>query len=244
MAYIPEPDLKRVGEELSNISITEEEVLEKLKKLNPSKSPGPDGMHPRVLKETADAIAKPLTIIFNMSLQEGRLPSDWKIAHVTALFKKGKHSSAGNYRPVSLTSVVCKLQESIIRDHMMKYLDDRELLSEDQHGFRAGRSCVTQLLEIVEIWTSMLDEGGAIDVVYLDFKKAFDSVPHQRLLKKLAAYGFQGKVLQSRVTVGGKFLDGKKTESYCERQEFIMGRGHQWHPSGQCSWSYSVRDLH
>ena len=85
----------------------------------------------------------------------------------------------------------------------MKYLDERELLSEDQHGFRAGRSCATQLLEIVEIWTGMLDEGGGIDVVYLDFKKAFDSVPHRRLLKKLEAYGINVKWAES-------FLMGRK----------------------------------
>ena len=88
----------------------------------------------------------------------------------------------------------------------MKYLDERELLSEDQHGFRAGHSCVTQLLEIVEIWTGMLDEGGGIDVVYLDFKKAFDSVPHRRLLKKLEAYGIQGNILKWVES----FLTGRK----------------------------------
>ena len=76
----------------------------------------------------------------------------------------------------------------------MEFLDSNKLLSEDQHGFRSGRSCVTQLLEIMEIWTSMLEEGGGIDVVYLDFRKAFDSVPHQRLLRKAQAYGIDGTV--------------------------------------------------
>ena len=141
------------------IDITEEEVLKKIMKLNPSKPLGPDCLRPRMLKETADVIAKPLTIIFNKSLKEGMLPKDWKVANVSAIFKKGKLTSPGNYPPVSLMSVVCKLLESIIRDHIMKYLDERELLSEDQHGFRAGHSCITQLMEIVEVWTGMLDEG-------------------------------------------------------------------------------------
>ena len=86
-------------------------------------------------------------------MKEGRVPDDWKNAHVTAIFKKGKKTTPGNYRPVSLTSILCKLMESIIRDKLMEFVDERDLLSEDQHGFRSGRSCVTQLLEIVEIWT-------------------------------------------------------------------------------------------
>ena len=96
--------------------------------------------------------------------------------------------------------------ESIIRDNLMEYLDKGGKLSEDQHGFRSGRSCVTQLLEIVEVWSSMLDEGAGIDVVYLDFRKAFDSVPHQRLLKKAHAYGIQGNLLKWI----GSFLMGRK----------------------------------
>ena len=85
--------------------------------------------------------------------------------------------------------------ESIIRDKLMEFIDERDLLSDDQHGFRSGRSCVTELLEIIEIWSSMLDEGGWIDVVYLDFRKAFDSFPHERLLKKVKSYGIQGNLL-------------------------------------------------
>ena len=122
-------------------------------------------------------------------MKEGRVPDDWKNAHVTAIFKKGKKTTPGNYRPVSLTSILCKLMESIIRDKLMEFESERDLLSGDQHGFRSNRSCVTQLPEIVKIWTSMLDEGGGIDVVYLDFRKAFDSVPHERLLKKVQSYG-------------------------------------------------------
>ena len=203
---VPEPVSKHSGDALSTIVVTEEEVLKKLKKMNPSKSPGPDGLHPRVLKESADVIALPLTLIFNKSLSEGVVPNEWKVAHVTALFKKGKVTSPGNYRPVSLTSVVCKLLESLIRDQIMEFLNTNHLLSEDQHGFRAGRSCVTQLLEIMELWTSMLDEGGGIDVVYLDFRKAFDSVPHQRLLKKARAHGIDGNLLKWIES----FLTGRK----------------------------------
>ena len=203
---IPEPEMKYDGDALNDVVVTEEDVRKKLSKLNPSKSSGPDGLHPRVLKEVADEIVTPLTLIFNKTLREGVIPEEWKIANVTALFKKGNVASPGNYRPVSLTSVVCKLLESIIRDNVMDFLEENRLLSEDQHGFRSGRSCVTQLLEIMEIWTSMLDEGGGLDVVYLDFRKAFDSVPHQRLLKKIRAYGIDGSLLKWIES----FLTGRK----------------------------------
>ena len=93
-------------------------------------------------------------------MKEGRGPEDWKIAHITAIFKKGKKTTPVNYRLVGLTSIICKLMESIIRDKLMEFIDERDLLSDDQHGFLCGHSCVTQLLEIVEIWSSMLDEGG------------------------------------------------------------------------------------
>ena len=159
---IPDPQQKHEGDQLQSIVITEDDVLKRLHKLKPAKSPGPDGLHPRVLKEAADIITKPLTTIFNKSMKEGMVPDDWKQAHVTALFKKGKATVPGNYRPVSLTSVVCKLMESIIRDQLMQFLDENNLLSEHQHGFRSGRSCVTQLLEVIDTWTSMIDEEGGL----------------------------------------------------------------------------------
>eukprot|EP00057_Strongylocentrotus_purpuratus_P009185 XP_011663659.1 PREDICTED: RNA-directed DNA polymerase from mobile element jockey-like [Strongylocentrotus purpuratus] len=192
---IPEPEVKFDGDPLEEVVITTEEVLKKLKKLNPSKSPGPDGLHPRVLKEAAEVLAEPLAVIFNKSIQEGRVPDGWKEANVTAIYKKGKATSPGNYRPVSLTSVICKIMESILRDHIMSFMDEKKILTDHQHGFRSGRSCATQLISVLDSWTSMLDEGGGVDVAYLDFSKAFDSVPHQRLIKKMKAHGIHGKLL-------------------------------------------------
>ena len=154
--------------------------MKKLKKLNPSKSPGPDGLHPKVLKEAAEALAEQLAVIFNKTIEEGCVPDGWKVANVTAIYKKGKATSAGNYRPVSLTSVTCKIMEFIIRDHIMKFMDDNKIFSDHQHGFRSGGLCVTQLISVLDSWTSMLDEGGGVDVAYLDFSKVFDSVPHHR----------------------------------------------------------------
>jgi len=111
-----------------------------------------------------------------------------------AIFKKGNRSDPGNYRPVSLTCVLCKMLESFVRDAIVNHMNDYDLYFEGQHGFRKRRSCVTQLLEVMEILTDCLEAGNPIDIVYLDFKKAFDSVPHQRLLVKLNLYGIEGNV--------------------------------------------------
>ena len=124
----------------------------------------------------------------------GRIPADWKTAHVTAIFKKGTKSTAGNYRPVSLTCVLCKVLESIIRDAMVNHMNDHKLYSSCQHGFRKGRSCTTQLLEVMENLSRSIDDGQNIDILYLDFRKAFDQVPHHRLLLKLRSYGFVGNI--------------------------------------------------
>ena len=107
---------------LSSIHITEEMVLKKLKNLDPSKSPGPDDIHPRVLKETATAIAPALTILYNKIITSHDIPDDWRTATITAIFKKGAKSDPGNYRPVSLTCILCKIFESIIYDAIIEHL--------------------------------------------------------------------------------------------------------------------------
>jgi hypothetical protein len=192
---IPEMEKKYVGPDQENIEVTKEEILKKIDKLKPTKAPGPDGLHPRVLKELRNTIVSPLYEIFVKSVKEGEVPAAWKKAHVTAIFKKGKKSTPGNYRPVSLTSIVCKMLETIVRDQMCKHMKDNNLFSDLQYGFMEGKSCALQLLEVMQRWLEVLDSGEAIDIVYLDFRKAFDTVPHERLLKKLECYGFTGPLL-------------------------------------------------
>ena len=177
------------------IDINEDLVGKKLSKLKISKSPGPDTMHPRVLKELKLAIVKPLTMIFQTSLETGRLPEVCKQANITAIFKKGSKHLAGNYRPVSLTSVVCKLLESLIRDCLVKYMKNNGIFSSKQFGFIGGRSTVLQLLKVLDKWTEILDNGGCVDVIYCDFMKAFDTVPHNRLISVLEFYGVEGRIL-------------------------------------------------
>jgi len=152
-------------------------------------------LHPSLLKELADQLAYPLTQIFNKSLSVGKLPSNWKEAHVTPIHKKGSRTEPGNYRPVSLTSVVGKVLESIIRDILVDHFMVNNLFTDSQHGFVPKRSCTTQLLDVMNDWSLSLERGESVDSVYLDFRKAFDSVPHQRLLVKLKAYGIDGTLL-------------------------------------------------
>ena len=176
-------------------SITEEEILKKLKKFKINKSPGPDNCHPRILKEVSESLVAPLCIIFNQSLDLAQVPKEWKIANVTPIFKKGERCQPKNYRPVSLTSILCKLLESCLRDQILYYMKSHNLFDDNQHGFLPRRSCTTQLLLIMEHWTKLLDEGNSIDTIYLDFSKAFDSVPHNRLLIKLRKLGMCENVI-------------------------------------------------
>ena len=130
-----------------------------------------DKWHPNFLKELADTICAPLSILFNKSLKEGAHKT-WRKAVITAIYKIGLKSDPGNYRPVSLTSVISKVMESIIRDAIVVHLVENNLLSDEQHGFVPGRDCITQLLLCLEDWTTLMENGNAFDVIYTDFAKA------------------------------------------------------------------------
>ncbi len=177
-----------------DIDYSIEDVYKKLLNTKDDKAPGADGIHPKVLHECCRTLADPLHTLFRRSLQEDHIPDDWRVANVIPIYKKGGRRKAGNYRPVSLTSQVCKVMEKIVRDGMLRHVARHALLSDSQHGFTKGRSCLTNLLETIEEWTAWLDEGQGIDVIYLDYQKAFDTVPHMRLVHKLSQYGIRGHV--------------------------------------------------
>ena len=151
-------------EELSASELFAEHVVhKKLCKLNASKSPGPDNIHPHLLKHCADLLAFPLTCIFQKSFQDSCLPDDWRTT-VIPLYKNGSKLDPGNYRPVSLTCVSYKIMESIIKDYIVEQLHNSGSMSTNQHGFTKGRSCTTNLLTAFKLWTSWIDAGFGVDI--------------------------------------------------------------------------------
>ena len=212
---IPEAEEMDCGEGVSMVSITKRKVQDKIKKLRTEAAAGPDKIGPKLLKELSDVVASPLATIMRRSIESGQVPGDWKEANVTPIFKKGQKSSPGNYRPVSLTSVSCKMMEAIVKDDIVHYLDKKKLIRTSQHGFVKGRSCVSNILEFLDKVTVAVDGGEAADVIFLDFAKAFDKVPPERLLKKLRGHGIKGKLLRwirewltgrrQRVVLNGKY---------------------------------------
>lgn len=192
---IPNIPLRTNGN-ICNVQVTSEMVKDEITNMNVNKSCGPDDIHPRMLQELLNYISTPIAILLNKSMREGTIPKDWKQAYVTPIYKKGPKSIAENYRPISLTSVVCKLMESFIKYTIMNHLRNEKLMSPKQFGFISGRSTTTQLLNYLNKCIDKIVEGNVVDSIYLDFAKAFDSVPHKRLLHKIASYGITGNILR------------------------------------------------
>lgn len=200
--YTIEPDSQlpvlnavRPASSMGDFEISEIEVSSKLANINCNKSPGPDQIHPRVLYELRNVVSKPLCQIFNTSLTTGVVPTDWCFSSITVIHKKGSKADVSNYRPISLTCIASKIMESIIRDKILDYFNLNCLFSNNQFGFISGRSTVLQLLCLLDNWTKALDNGGQIDIIYTDFEKAFDRVPHKRLIYKLKSYGMSDKLV-------------------------------------------------
>jgi hypothetical protein len=181
---------------VSNISISEEGVLKLLRNIKQNKASGPDQIGNPVLKECAETLAPALCAIFQRSVDSAQLPYDWRTANVACAFKKGDKHLPENYRPISLTSVCCKILEHIVYCHLMDHFEKHGTLTKLNHGFRAGYSCETQLLTTVNDLLKSFDTGNQTDVAILDFSKAFDTVPHAKLLHKLSNYGIKGTTLQ------------------------------------------------
>ena len=192
---IPNFDVKS-QQNINDLQITEDMVRKEIIGICIHKAFGPDEIHPSMLKELIDHVTGPLTFIFNKTISDGCLPDDWKKASVSPIYKKGAKYIPANYRPISLTSIVCKLMESILKKSIMEHLNHEDLLSSKQFGFINKRSTTTQLLSFLEKCIDSIADGGVVDTIYFDFAKAFDTVPHRRLLSKLASYGIRGNILR------------------------------------------------
>ena len=166
------------------------------KKLKNNCSPGYDGITAILLKKLNYAINKPLSMIFNISLASGAVPSAWKKSIITPIFKKGDKSCANNYRPIALTSIACKLMESIVKDDLLRYLRNNHLIYPKQYGFLPKRSTSAQLLSYFNEVSAFMLDGSQVDAVYLDYSKAFDSIVHDKLLFKLQKYGITDNLLE------------------------------------------------
>ena len=202
---------------IDSLRISPDDVYGELYRLNVGKACGPDSITPFLLKSSAEYISVPLSHLFNQSLSTGTLPFDWVSANVVPIHKRNDKHIPGNYQPISLTSVVVKVFEHIIHQHLVSALESHHLLSPSQSGFRTKRSTVTLLTEAVNDWSLCLEQRSTIHCLLLDFAKAFDSVPHERLLLKLSSLGIHGDVLQwlryfltkrkQRVVINGVFSD-------------------------------------
>jgi len=194
--------------------VEEDQVRDHLSKLETHKSMAPNGMHPQVLRELA------LSTIFERSWRTGEEPEDWRKASVTPVFKKGKKEDPGNYRPVSLTSIPGKVMEQLILEVILKQVEEKKVIRSSQHGFTKGKLCLTNLIAFYDGMTGWVDEGRAVDVVYLDFSKAFNTVSHNILLGKLRKCGLD----EWTVRWIEKWLNGRT------QRVVISGAESSWRP--------------
>ena len=203
---------------MPEINISENGLMKLLQNLKPGKAAGPDKLKPLLLRELREDIAPIIQIIFDRSLKTGKLPADWMKANVMPVFKKGDKSLAANYRPISLTCILCKVLEHILASNIVKHLDGQGILYDLQHGFREKRSCETQLIMLIEDLARNASVGKQTDIILLDFSKAFDKVNHSKLLWKLHQYGIRGHVLNwVRAFLGSRsqrvVIEGEESES-------------------------------
>ena len=206
-----------VSEKLDVISCTFGEVMKCLKSLKPNKSPGLDRMSPVILRSCASELAPSILYLVNKSFQLGHLPQDWRSADIVPLQKKGSKHLREDFRPISLTSIVCKISEKIVRNRITSFLHNLDVINKNQFGFLQGRSTTTQLLSTIHDFVKSRNSSFATDVIFLDLAKAFDSVPHERLLIKPRSLGIVGNLInwlrhfltcrKQRVVVRGTFSE-------------------------------------
>jgi len=193
---LPNMQGRTAGSGMSSVVFTPTLVARIIKQLNARASGGPDGIPPVFYKNVAQSLCQPLAFLFQIMFDSGHVPPVWRQAFITAIFKKGDSSLPSNYRPISLTCTMCKIMEAIIKDQLVAYLLRKGLISRQQHAFIMKHSTVTNLLECTHDWAVAMHSHESVDVLYIDFSKAFDSVVHSKIIFKLSKYGINGSLLQ------------------------------------------------
>ena len=181
---------------LNDIFFGTEDVIEAIMSIKLNAAPGPDGFPVMLLQKCKDELAPAIVLLWRNCLNDGMTPLLLKTNYIIPIYKGGDQGDPANYRPVSLTSHLAKIFEKIVRKKMVEYLEHNNLLNDSQHGFRRGRSCLTQLLTHYDTLMTYLEKGHNVDTVYLDFSKAFDKVDHSIIIRKLQSLGIGGKLIK------------------------------------------------
>ena len=185
----PEIYLQQTDKTLTFQAVTVDNVRDLLLKTDSKKATGLDKIPCKILKLAANIIAPSLTHIFNQSIAVSIFPTEWKLARVSPIYKKGKKDDQNNYRPISVIPVVAKIFEKLVHEQLYNYLNDNDLLANCQLGFRSLHSTLTALLEATENWPLNIDNGLINEVIFIDLKKAFDTIDHNIIIRKLSNYG-------------------------------------------------------
>ena len=179
---------------LSDIIINQSVICDAINEMSSSSASGPDGLPAILFKECRDELSIPLQILFAKSFSENHIAQCLKSAAIVPVYKGGGASIPSNYRPISLTSIMMKILERVIRKQIIAFMTKRCVFNPSQHGFREGKSCLSALLTVYDNIMLTLNSSSSIDMIYLDFAKAFDKVDHNILLHKVKAIGIQGKL--------------------------------------------------
>ena len=186
--------LASTREQLLDIQFTEDDIAKAIGEISPTAAAGPDRFPAILLKQCCTSLSKPLYMIWRKSMDQGRIPQILKTAHIIPIHKGGSRGIAKNYRPIALTSHLIKIFEKVVRKKIVDYMELHGLFNSSQHGFRMGRSCLSQLIAHYDRILELLENGGNVDVIYIDFAKAFDKVDFGITLKKLSDLGIKGHI--------------------------------------------------
>ena len=209
--------------ELPPLKLDVDMLIKTINSLKLHKTAGPDGITPTMLKLAPTSLAAPLLKLMTSSLSSGKLPTCWKLSNLAPIFKSGSRSDITNYHPIALNSILCKVMERCITDRINEHIETNCLNNETQHGFTAKKSCATQLCNAVNDWSKTIDSPcpPRIDLIFLDLRKAFDLIPHDVLLTKLAKnYNIRGKMWMWIKS----FLSGRK------QRVIYKGTSSSWSP--------------